>query len=572
MTDAPAPTAAIDRPDAPSTRRPRSRRSSRTAGRSCSSTASSSTTPDAKRIVGIKAVTATEWFFQGHFPGLPVMPGVLQVEALAQTMAVYVAQQPGFGDRIGLFAGIDEVRFKRVVVPGDTLRLEVTMEKLGSPLRQGPGVASVDGEVACEGLLVLHHPAGGGAAMTRLAALSDVHGNAIALEAVLKPTRAREAGRRARRRRPRAQRRRTRRSSSTPCARCERRRPSSSRATPTSRSADFDYAAAFPWTTDGVPGRDPGRRRVGPRRARRRPARLAPPPAGRAPLADRRRHARPRLPRLARARRRPGFDQALDPNVTIERVARTDARVIVCGHTHLPEVRDLGWKVIVNDGSAGYVFDGEPDRLVGAHRHRRRRGPRRDPADRVRRPRGGQRDLRARPARRRLPRGHGPHREAGPMTGAASGRRHRDGHGHRPRAGRGPDLGRASSPGAPASAPITAFDPSRVTVADRRRGPGLRRQPASSTARTCGGPTATSSSGSSPRARRWTRPGCPARLEGDAGRGDRRHPRHRARRRGHALRRHLHQCPARPGPDQPVPHPDGHPQRRGRARSPSTSG
>ena len=87
--------------------------------------------PDAKRIVGIKGVTATEWFFQGHFPGLPVMPGVLQVEALAQTMAVYVAKQPGFGDRIGLFAGIDETRFKRVVQPGDTLRLEVTMEKLG---------------------------------------------------------------------------------------------------------------------------------------------------------------------------------------------------------------------------------------------------------------------------------------------------------------------------------------------------------------------------------------------------------------------------------------------------------
>ena len=54
-------------------------------------------------------MTATEWFFQGHFPGLPVMPGVLQVEALAQTMAVYVAKQPGFGDRIGLFAGIDDV-------------------------------------------------------------------------------------------------------------------------------------------------------------------------------------------------------------------------------------------------------------------------------------------------------------------------------------------------------------------------------------------------------------------------------------------------------------------------------
>jgi 3-hydroxyacyl-[acyl-carrier-protein] dehydratase len=106
--------------------------------------------PAAKRIVGIKGVAATEWFFQGHFPGLPVMPGVLQVEALAQTMAVYVAKQPGFGDRIGLFAGIDDGRFKRIVSPGDTLRLEVTMDKLGSRFGRGRGVASVDGETACE--------------------------------------------------------------------------------------------------------------------------------------------------------------------------------------------------------------------------------------------------------------------------------------------------------------------------------------------------------------------------------------------------------------------------------------
>jgi 3-hydroxyacyl-[acyl-carrier-protein] dehydratase len=106
--------------------------------------------PGAGRIVGIKAVTATEWYFQGHFPGLPVMPGVLQVEALAQTMAVYVAKQPGFGDRIGLFAGIDETRFKRVVAPGDVLRLEITMDKLGSRFGRGRGVASVDGETACE--------------------------------------------------------------------------------------------------------------------------------------------------------------------------------------------------------------------------------------------------------------------------------------------------------------------------------------------------------------------------------------------------------------------------------------
>ena len=109
--------------------------------------------PAAQRIVGEKGVTASEWFFQGHFPDLPLMPGVLQVEALAQTMGVYVAQQEGFGDRLGLFAGIDECRFKRVVQPGDTLRLEVTMEKLGRRFGRGRGVASVEGEVACEGLL-----------------------------------------------------------------------------------------------------------------------------------------------------------------------------------------------------------------------------------------------------------------------------------------------------------------------------------------------------------------------------------------------------------------------------------
>jgi 3-hydroxyacyl-[acyl-carrier-protein] dehydratase len=68
-------------------------------------------------------------------------------------MGVYVAKQPGFGDRIGLFAGIDACRFKRIVSPGDTLRLEVTMEKLGGRFGRGHAVASVDGEVACDALL-----------------------------------------------------------------------------------------------------------------------------------------------------------------------------------------------------------------------------------------------------------------------------------------------------------------------------------------------------------------------------------------------------------------------------------
>jgi 3-hydroxyacyl-[acyl-carrier-protein] dehydratase len=104
-------------------------------------------------IRGDKGVTASEWFFQGHFPELPVMPGVLQVEALAQTMAVYVAREPGFGDRIGLFAAIEDCRFKRIVGPGDRLTLEVTMDKLGRRMGRGRAVASVDGEVACEATL-----------------------------------------------------------------------------------------------------------------------------------------------------------------------------------------------------------------------------------------------------------------------------------------------------------------------------------------------------------------------------------------------------------------------------------
>ena len=100
-----------------------------------------------------KAVTASEWFFGGHFPDMPVMPGVIQVEALAQTMAVYVAREEGYGERIGLFAGIDECRFKRVVQPGDRITLEVTMEKLGRRFGKGRAVASVDGEVCCEALI-----------------------------------------------------------------------------------------------------------------------------------------------------------------------------------------------------------------------------------------------------------------------------------------------------------------------------------------------------------------------------------------------------------------------------------
>jgi len=97
-----------------------------------------------------KGVTATEWFFQGHFPQMPVMPGVLQVEALAQTLGIYVGRLEQYAGQLGLFAGIDGCRFRRVVQPGDTLDLEVTMTKLGRRLAKAHAIASVDGEVACE--------------------------------------------------------------------------------------------------------------------------------------------------------------------------------------------------------------------------------------------------------------------------------------------------------------------------------------------------------------------------------------------------------------------------------------
>ncbi len=105
-----------------------------------------------KRAVGIKNVTANEPFFMGHFPGYPVMPGVLQVEAIAQVGAVAVLGMPENRGKLAFFAGVDEVRFKRQVVPGDTLRIEVTMTRVRGLFGEGQGEATVDGQLACRGL------------------------------------------------------------------------------------------------------------------------------------------------------------------------------------------------------------------------------------------------------------------------------------------------------------------------------------------------------------------------------------------------------------------------------------
>jgi 3-hydroxyacyl-[acyl-carrier-protein] dehydratase len=104
-----------------------------------------------QRAVGIKNVSSNEPFFAGHFPGYPVMPGVLIIEAMAQVGAVALLGMPENKGKIAFFAGVDEVRFKRQVVPGDTLRLEVTLTRVRGPIGQGTGEATVDGQLACRG-------------------------------------------------------------------------------------------------------------------------------------------------------------------------------------------------------------------------------------------------------------------------------------------------------------------------------------------------------------------------------------------------------------------------------------
>jgi 3-hydroxyacyl-[acyl-carrier-protein] dehydratase len=106
-----------------------------------------------QRVVAVKRVREDEWYLRGHFPGRPVMPGVLIVEAMAQTGAVAVLSEDENRGRIALFAGIDDTRFKRIVEPGDELQLECTLEQVRGPIGKGRARATVDGQLAARGTL-----------------------------------------------------------------------------------------------------------------------------------------------------------------------------------------------------------------------------------------------------------------------------------------------------------------------------------------------------------------------------------------------------------------------------------
>jgi 3-hydroxyacyl-[acyl-carrier-protein] dehydratase len=106
-----------------------------------------------ERVVARKQIREDEWFLPGHFPGRPIVPGVIMVEALAQTGAVAVLSVEENQGKLALFAGIDSVRFKRIVGPGDELTLECTLEAARGPIGRGRVIARVGDELAVRGTL-----------------------------------------------------------------------------------------------------------------------------------------------------------------------------------------------------------------------------------------------------------------------------------------------------------------------------------------------------------------------------------------------------------------------------------
>lgn len=109
---------------------------------------------EGQRAVGIKNLTMNEHFFQGHFPDNPVMPGVLIIEALAQTGAVAILSLEKFKNKTVYFGGIKNAKFKKKVLPGDVLRLETEIIKMKSSFGIGMGIAYVDDEIAAEAELI----------------------------------------------------------------------------------------------------------------------------------------------------------------------------------------------------------------------------------------------------------------------------------------------------------------------------------------------------------------------------------------------------------------------------------
>lgn len=105
------------------------------------------------RATAYKHVRENEWYFKGHFPGNPIMPGVLITESLAQTGAVAILSKEENQGKNALFGGIDKMKFKKMVVPGDTLKLEVKIIKQKGPIGVGEVIATVDGKIAAKGEL-----------------------------------------------------------------------------------------------------------------------------------------------------------------------------------------------------------------------------------------------------------------------------------------------------------------------------------------------------------------------------------------------------------------------------------
>ncbi len=99
---------------------------------------------------GLWNLTGDEWFFQGHFPGRPTLPGVLMCEAIAQMGAIAVLTDERFAGKLPLFGGLDSARFRRQVGPGDTLELHVELGRMSARAGKGSGIAMLDGKVACE--------------------------------------------------------------------------------------------------------------------------------------------------------------------------------------------------------------------------------------------------------------------------------------------------------------------------------------------------------------------------------------------------------------------------------------